>query len=129
MARIERPDHDPLTHKVIGCAIKIRKHLGVGLLENPYHQFLFRELQRSGLIVSSQPAISVEWDGLTVDLAYRPDLVVQNLLIVELKAVKELTEIDTAQILTYMRLSGIHTGLLINFHAMPFSKGIKRFSL
>ncbi len=77
----------------------------------------------------SQPPISVEWEGLTVDVAYRPDLVVENKLIVELKAAKTLTELDEAQILTYMRLSAFHTGLLMNFHAIPFTKGIKRFSL
>jgi GxxExxY protein len=129
MERLERPDHDPLTDAIIGAAFRVRTHLGVGLLESAYHAFLVRELRRAGFDVTSKPPLPVTWDGLTVEAAYRPDIIVNHSVVIELKAVKELTPVDRAQLLTYLRFLDLRTGLLLNFHSIPFKAGIKRVSL
>ena len=121
------PERDPLTEVIIGAAIEVRKRVGCGLLESAYHAFLCVELERARLTYRRQPALPVVYDGCRVDLAYRPDLIVTDTVIVELKTVTEFSPVHTAQILTYLRLSGLHVGLLINFHAVPFKSGIKRF--
>jgi GxxExxY protein len=122
-------DHDPLTHAVIGAAIEVRKKVGSGLLESAYHTFLCIEMRRAGLSFQSQPRMPVIYDGERVDIAFRPDLIVEGQVIVELKTVTAFVPAHEAQMITYVRLSGIHTGLLINFHAVPFKKGVKRYSL
>ncbi len=120
---------DDLTRAVIGCAIKVHKALGVGLLESAYEEFFSHELVKNGFRVARQVTLPVAYDGVTVDLGFRPDLVINNELIVELKTVKQLLPTHDAQILTYLKLSGITRGLLMNCHALPLSKGIKRFVL
>ena len=96
-------------------------------MENAYHAFLCIELTKRDLKFQSQPVLPVIYDGHRVKLAYRPDLIVNDQVIVELKTVTAFSPVHTAQILTYLRLSGIRIGLLINFHAIPFKSGIKRF--
>jgi GxxExxY protein len=118
---------DPLTEAIIGAAIEVRKRVGCGLLESAYHAFLCIELEKIGLPFKSQPGLPVVYDGRRVNVAYRPDLIVSDQVIVELKTVTTILPVHEAQILTYLRLSGIHTGLLINFHAVPFKSGIRRF--
>ncbi|HEX6573354.1 MAG TPA: GxxExxY protein [Gemmatimonadaceae bacterium] len=118
---------DPLTESIIGAAFEVRRRVGCGLLESAYHAFLCIELRKLGLSLKSQANLPVEYDGHIVDIAYRPDLIVNNQVIVELKAVTEISPVHEAQILTYLRLSGIHVGLLLNFHAVPFGSGIRRF--
>ncbi len=120
---------DTLTRGVIGCAIKVHKALGVGLLESAYEACLCHELLKLGFTVVRQPTLPVIYDGLRIDLGFKPDLIINNELIVELKVVAQLLAIHEAQILTYLRLSGIERGLLMNFHAQPLSKGIRRFVL
>jgi len=120
---------DPLTYEIIGAAMKIRKKLRVGLLENAYHVFLCAELSKRNLQFVSKPAMPVDYEGTRVEVAYHPDLIVEQQVIVELKAVKELDPIHTAQTLTYMMLSEIPKGLLLNFWAIPFTKGIVRLVL
>lgn len=122
-------DKDLLTHEIIGAAIDVSKALGVGLLEVVYETCLGHKIAKRGLDVKHQQAFPLCYDGLTFDIAFRPDLIVQQSVIVEVKAVKTTTEVHEAQLLTYMRLSGIHKGLLINFNAFPFAKGIKRMVL
>jgi len=121
------PEPDPLTGLIIGAAIDVRKRVGCGLLESAYHAFLCIELQKLNLALKVQPTLPVVYDGHRVDLAYRPDLIVNDQVIVELKTVTEFAPVHQAQILTYLRLSGIRIGLLINFHAVPFKSGIRRF--
>jgi len=121
------PENDPLTELIIGAAIEVRKRTGSGLLESAYHTFLCIELDKRQLIFKSQCTLPVVYDGVRVEAAYRPDLIVNEKVIVELKTVKAFGPIHEAQILTYLRLSGIRIGLLINFHAVPFKDGIKRF--
>ena len=120
-------ESDRLTEFVIGSAIEVRKRLGCGLLERAYHTCLCIELEKRNLTFKSQLGLPIVYDGHRVDVAYRPDLIVDERLIVELKTVTALAAAHKAQILTYLRLSGIKVGLLINFHAVPFTSGIKRF--
>jgi GxxExxY protein len=120
---------DPLTHAIIGAAIRVNKALGVGLLENPYEVFLCHELTKLKFDISRQPAMPIEYDGIHVELGFRPDIIVENKVIVELKTVAKFLPVHEAQLLTYLRFSGIRVGLLINFHAVPFISGIKRLVL
>ncbi len=126
---VNASQQDPLTYEIIGAAMRIRKKLRVGLLENAYHAFLCAELSKRNLQFLSKQALPVEYEGARVEVAYRPDLIVEGEVIVELKAVKELEAIHTAQTLTYMALSEIPKGLLLNFWAIPFTKGIVRLVL
>src|SRR5215203_2250374 len=118
---------DPLTGQIIGAAIKVRKFLGCGLLENAYQQFLCIELDKLDLPFKSQPTLPVVYEGHRVELGYRPDIIVNDQVIIELKTVTTFAPVHEAQLLTYLRLSGIGVGLLINFHSVPFTSGIKRF--
>ncbi|MGE5749433.1 MAG: GxxExxY protein [Gemmatimonas sp.] len=111
----------------MSAAIEVRKRVGCGLLESAYHAFLCIELEKRNLSFKSQQALPADYDGHRVDLAYRPDLIVSDQAIVELKTVTSFVPVHEAQILTYLRLSGIRIGLLINFHAVPFKSGIRRF--
>jgi len=120
-------EEQDLTGLIIGAAIEVRKRVGCGLLESAYHTFLCIELEKLNLTLKSQPKFSITYDGRPVKVAYRPDLIVQERVIVELKTVTAIAPVHQAQILTYLRLSGIRIGLLINFHAVPFKSGIKRF--
>ena len=121
------PEQDPLTALIIGAAIEVRKRTGCGLLESAYHAFLCIELETRNLTFKSQPTLPVMYDGHRVELAYRPDLIVSDQVIVELKTVTAFAPVHEAQILTYLRLSGLRIGLLMNFHAVPFTSGIRRF--
>jgi GxxExxY protein len=124
---MDMPERDPLTELIIGAAIEVRKRVGCGLLESAYHAFLCVELEKRKLAFKSQVMLPVTYDGHRVELAYRPDLIVSDRVIVELKTVTAFAPVHEAQILTYLRLSSIRIGLLLNFHAVPFKSGIKRF--
>jgi len=120
---------DVLTSEIIGTAISIHRVLGPGLLESVYEYFLGRELRLKGLQVEQQKPIAVEYNGERVDLGFRPDLIVNNEVIVEIKTVDKFAPIHHAQLLSYLRLADIERGLLINFHAYTLKDGIKRLSL
>ncbi len=120
---------DDLSRKVIGCAIEVHKTLGAGLLESTYEKCLAYELGLAGLFYTAQELLPVNYKGVVLDCGYRLDLVVENKLIVELKSVEKLQKIHEAQILTYMKLTGLSTGLLINFNEIVLKNGIKRFVL
>jgi GxxExxY protein len=125
-------EKDPLTGAVIGAAIRVRKALGRKLLESAYQIFLCHALKRDGLAFRREATFPATFEGLTVENAYRCDLIVDGSdrsVIVEVKAVDKILEVHQAQLLTYMRLSGIRTGLLINFNAYPFKSGIIRMVL
>jgi GxxExxY protein len=121
-------DKDPLTEKVIGCAIEVHRTLGPGLLENVYQQALAYELSQAGLSFTLEVQLSVDYKEIHLDCGYRLDLVVENSLIVELKSVDGLAGIHSAQLLTYLKLSNLKTGLLINFNVERLVDGIKRIS-
>ncbi len=120
---------DPLTGKVIGCAIEVHRALGPGLLESTYQQCLARELALQEVRFKLEHPLPVEYKGVHLDCGYRIDILVEDQLIVELKAVEEIRGIHQAQLLTYMKLSGIATGLLINFNTNVLKDGIKRLKL
>lgn len=118
-----------LTHRVIGCAIAVHKALGPGLLESVYRQCLARELELAGVAFECDKPLPLEYKGLNVDCAYRLDFVVEGRLIVGVKSVEKLQKIHGAQLLTYLKLANLNTGLLINFNELALKNGIKRFVL
>jgi len=120
---------DLLTQKVIGCAISVHKELGPGLLESSYEHCLNYELNLQGIVVQRQVMLPVRYKSITVDAGYRLDLLIENNLIVELKAVDKLSNIHLAQMMTYLKLTGIKRGLIINFNVTKLVSGIKRVSL
>jgi GxxExxY protein len=122
-------DDDPLTRKIIGKAMAIHSVLGPGLLESVYEYFLAHELREAGLSIERQKPIPVSYGGESVDLGFRPDLIVNGEVIVEIKTVQKLAPIHDAQLLSYLKLTQIERGLLINFHALRLADGIKRLSL
>jgi GxxExxY protein len=118
---------DSLSSKVIGLAIEVHRELGPGLLESTYETCLAHELSLAGLRFLRQHPMPVRYKGVTIDCGYRVDLLVQEALILELKAVDALLGIHEAQLLTYLKLAGIKTGLLINFNVPVLKDGIRRF--
>ncbi len=122
-------DTDIITQKVIGCAIEVHKILGPGLLESSYESCLTYELFNAGISVERQQLLPITYKGNNIDVGYRLDLLIPNKLIIELKAVDKLQPIHTAQLITYLKLSGIKTGLLINFNVQRLTAGIKRVSM
>ena len=120
---------DLVTKNIISKAIAIHRVLGPGLLESVYEYFLAAELRKDCWRVEQQKPVAVEYDGVLVDLGFRPDLIVNGEVIVEVKAVQKLAPIHEAQLLSYLRLAGIERGLLINFHSYLLRDGIKRLSL
>jgi len=122
-------DFDELSKKVIGCAIEVHRVLGPGLLESTYEQCLARELYLAEIPFKLQCPLPVEYKGIHLDCGYRVDILVNEKLIVELKAVEKILTIHEAQLLTYMRLAKINIGLLINFNVKILKEGIHRFVL
>jgi GxxExxY protein len=120
---------DPLTQKVIGCAIEVHRALGPGLLESAYQQCLGHGFFLNGIDVKLEQSVPVEFKGIRLDCGFRADMLVEGRLLVELKAVRQINEIHKAQLLTYMKLSQIDTGLLINFNVKRLKEGIQRFKL
>jgi len=117
-----------LTGKIIGCAIEVHKALGPGLLESIYERCLMQELKLNGINFKSQQVIPVDYKGINLDCELRYDLLVEDIMIVELKAVNEIHPIYDAQILTYMKLLKKPKGLLINFNSTNiFHKGQKTY--
>jgi len=122
-------DRDPLTRKIIGCAIEVHRVLGPGLLESTYQQCLAHELHLADIAFTLEHPLPVLYKDIRLDCGYRIDLLVEKEVIVELKSVAELAPIHQAQILTYMKLAEVATGLLINFNVTKLKHGIKRFKL
>ena len=122
-------DTDIVTHKVIGCAIEVHKTLGPGLLESSYETCLAYELLNIGIPAERQKLRPITYKGNKIDAGYRLDILIPNKLIIELKAVERVLPIHTAQLITYLRLSGIKTGLLINFNVQKLTTGLKRISI
>ncbi len=115
-----------ISEKIIGCAIKVHKTLCPGLLESTYEVCLIHELNKAGLNVHSQVALPVVYDGIKLDAGYRIDLLVEDSVIVELKAIDNLLPIHEAQLISYLKLSGKKLGLLINFNVKLLINGVKR---
>lgn len=111
---------------IVSSAMHVHSVLGPGLLESAYQGCLTHELRKRGFEVASQVGLPVVFDGEKIELGYRIDLVVENLVIVEVKSVEALHPVHQAQLLSYIRLSGISVGLLINFYVTHLRDGIKR---
>lgn len=120
---------DSFTGRIIGCAIEVHRNLGAGLLESTYQQCLAHELQLNDIPFKLEHPLPVEYKGVRLDCGYRIDILVDDRLILELKAVDQLSGIHRAQLLTYMKLSGIGTGLLINFNVQRLVDGLERFKI
>ena len=120
---------DPLTAEAIGAAIEVHRYLGPGLLESVYHKCLIHELELRGVTVRTQVSVPITYKGLVVENALLLDILVGDELILELKSVERMEPIFEAQLLTYMRLSGIRKGLLLNYNSRLMKDGIKRMVL
>ena len=119
--------YSDLTSKIIGCAIEVHKFLGPGLLESAYEECLSYELQRAGLRVERQKALPIVYKDIKLDCGYRIDILVEDLVVVELKSVDELNPVHEAQILTYLKFSEKKLGLLINFNVTLIKNGLKKY--
>ena len=122
-------ERDRLTERVIGLAIEVHRALGPGLLESAYEECLCYELNEASMLFRRQVPLSVNYKSVKLDCGYRIDLVVENRLIVELKTVESLKAIHEAQLLTYLKLSSLRTGLLMNFNVPVLKDGIRRMVL
>ena len=122
-------DRDPLTERIIGCAIEVHRALGPGLLESAYQKCLEFELSQHGIQFRQQVPVPVEYKGTRIECGYRIDLLIDDMVILELKSVEQLAPVHEAQLLTYMKLARISTGLLINFNQQRLIDGLRRFKL
>ncbi len=129
MAEPGKSARDPLTDKVIGLAIEVHRELGPGLLESAYEECLCYELEKGKLAFRRQVPLQVTYKGVLLECGYRLDIVVEEKLILELKTIEKLQRIHEAQLLTYLKLSGIKTGLLMNFNTAVLKDGIRRMVL
>ena len=118
---------DELSNIIIGYAIEVHRELGPGLLESVYRNCLGYELINSGLMVEKEKTLPIIYKDLELKHGYRIDLLVEEKVVVELKAVEKLTDVHTAQILTYLRLGEYDLGLLMNFNVKLLKNGIKRY--
>ncbi len=118
-----------LSRRVIGSAIEVHRHLGPGLLEGAYEDCLCHEMSLRGIAHERQMALPVTYKGINVAGAYRLDILVERRLILEIKAIDRTTLVHEAQLLTYLRLSGLRIGLLLNFNHAVLKDGIKRLTL
>jgi GxxExxY protein len=112
--------------KVIDCSFRVHTKLGPGFLESSYEECLAFELRKIGLKVEKQKPMPLVYDDVKLDIGYRIDLLVETLVIVEIKAVEALNDVHLAQILTYLRLSDLRLGLLVNFNVGSLKNGIRR---
>jgi GxxExxY protein len=116
-----------VSHAIITAAMRVHSALGPGLLESTYRVCLQHELQTMGVRSEIEVGLPVFYDGVKLDLGYRIDLLVENLVVVELKSVEAVAPVHHAQVLSYLKLSGKSLGLLIDFNVVHLKDGIKRF--
>ena len=120
---------EAVARAAVDAALPVHKVLGPGLLESAYEHCLAHEISRRGLAIQRQVALPIVYEGEKLDAGYRLDLVVDGAVIVEIKSVDALAPIHDAQVLTYLKLSGLRVGLLMNFNVALFKQGLKRFVL
>ena len=121
-------EKDELTGRILGVAFRVHTVLGPGLLESVYEVALAHELRKAGLLVATQVEMPVVYDGIRLDLAFRADMIVESAVILELKSVEALAPVHSKQLLNYLRLSGLKTGLLINFNTISLKDQLIRLS-
>jgi len=119
-------DVNEITERIIGAAIEVHRNLGPGLLESAYEECLCHDLRLAGFSFEQQRALPVEYKGIRLECGYRLDLLVENAVVVEIKAVSAIEPIHEAQLLTYLRIGGWKVGLLINFNVSVLKNGIRR---
>ena len=124
-----RSTADPLSEAVIGAAVEIHRVLGPGLLESAYATCLAHELSLRQIRFEKEVPLPLTYKGINLECGYRLDFVVEGALVLEVKAVTAVLPVHEAQLLTYLRLTGIETGLLLNFHVPVLTRGIKRMKL
>lgn len=117
---------DPLTEKIIGLGIEVHRELGPGVLESAYERCLSYELTNAGIPNQTQVHLPLVYKEIRLDYAYKIDILIERQLIIELKTVEAILPVHEAQLLSYLRLTKIHTGLLMNFHSVLLKDGIKR---
>lgn len=122
----ELMEDNKLTEQIIGCAIKIHRALGPGLLESAYQECLLFELRKAGLFVEREKPLPLIYEEVKLECGYLIDLLVEKQIVIEIKSVEVLNDVHTAQVLTYLKLSNCRIGLLINFNVAQLTKGIKR---
>jgi GxxExxY protein len=118
-----------LTELILKYAFKVHSALGPGLLESSYKECLYYELVNADLIVEKEKALPIIYEKIKLEVGYRIDLLVEKQVIIEIKAVEALNDVHTAQVLTYLKLSGCRVGLLLNFNTSSLKNGIKRLML
>jgi GxxExxY protein len=121
-------ERDELTGRILGAAFRVHTVLGPGLLELVYEVALTHELRKAGMLVATQVEMPVVYDGIKLDLAFRADMIVEGLVILELKSVEALAPVHSKQLLNYLRLSGLKTGLLLNFNTVSLKDQLIRLS-
>ncbi len=119
-------DDEQIFKMLLDCSYRMHTRLGPGLLESAYETCLVFELRKAGLHVERQRSMPLVYEGEILDVGYRIDLVVESRIIVEIKSVEALNDVHIAQILTYLKLSKLHLGLLVNFNVSSLKKGIRR---
>jgi GxxExxY protein len=120
-------DHHALTERIIGLAIKVHQATGPGLLEPVYSACLCFELEQAGIPVLRQVGIPITYAGLKMPVGFRADILAAGAIIVEVKGVAELTPLHEQQVQTYLRMGGVPVGLLLNFHSLRLTDGLRRF--
>ena len=119
-------DENDISRIIVDCAYHIHRELGPGLLESVYEKVLIYELEKKGLNIDNQVAIPVRYHEISLELGFRADLIIENKIIIELKSVEEILPVHKKQLLTYLKLTGLKLGLLINFNSNLIKDGITR---
>lgn len=118
-----------IARKVYFCALRVHQNLGLGLLESAYEECLYYEIQKDGLFAEKQKSLPLVYEEVKLEVGHRLDLLVENKLIIEIKAVEALNPVHLAQLLTYLKLSKCKLGLLMNFNVAKLKDGVKRVIL
>jgi len=129
LTKKKKMSENEISKIILGKAIEVHKQLGPGLLESAYQECLYYELKKEGLTVEKEKALPILYKEIKLDYGYRIDLLIEKKVVIELKNVEFLTDVHTAQILTYMKLGNYKLGLLLNFNVKLLKEGIKRFIL
>ena len=119
--------HSNLTSDILGCAMKVHSKLGPGLLESAYRTCLAHELRKNGFLVQEEVMLPITYDSIELDHGYRIDIIVNEVVIIELKVVENILDVHEAQLLTYLKFAEKPVGLLLNFNVKSLKQGIKRF--
>jgi GxxExxY protein len=119
-------NENELAKEIVDTAFKIHSRLGPGLLESAYQAIMVYELRKRNLQIEAEVPMPIQYDGITLDMGYRVDIIVEKLVIIELKSVEEISTVHKKQLLTYLRLANLRLGLLINFGAPLIKHGITR---